>query len=229
MISVVPLLTAAALVGILHMAAPDHWVTIVILGRASNWTRRKLIGVALVAGGGHVVLSVLLGFAVIVIGIVFSSLVSRYFTLAIGILMLVGGLFYSARSLLKKRKETSLKDSSQPEEKMNKEQQPDRQNDLTSREKLFGKGASYFAVLGAALSPDLSILPIFLIAVPVGLFLAIDTALVFVLASLLTIILLVYMGSMGLGKVFERVPVKYNDALVGFIISAVGAYILFLV
>jgi len=34
------------------------------------------------------------------------------------------------------------------------------------------------------------------------------------------------LGSAGLAKAFERVPPKYNDALVGFVIAAVGVYIL---
>ena len=88
-----------------------------------------------------------------------------------------------------------------------------------------GRTVGYFAVLGAALSPDLSILPIFLLAVPVGFGLAIGTAAVFGLASILSLLILVLLGSWGLGRFFERVPPKYNNALVGFVVAAVGAYI----
>ena len=84
----------------------------------------------------------------------------------------------------------------------------------------------YFAVLGAALSPDLSILPIFILAAPIGLSFAFDTAIVFSAASILALLVFLLLGSAGLGKAFERVPSKYNDALVGFVIAAVGLYIL---
>ena len=90
-----------------------------------------------------------------------------------------------------------------------------------------GRKVGIFAVLGAALSPDLSILPIFILAIPAGLGLAIDTAVVFGTASILTLLILVALGSWGLDRVFENFPPKYNDALVGFVVAAVGAYIVF--
>jgi putative Mn2+ efflux pump MntP len=89
-----------------------------------------------------------------------------------------------------------------------------------------GKRFSYFAVLGAALSPDLSILPIFLLAAPIGLGFAIETAAVFATASILALLLFLILGSAGLARAFEKIPPKYNDALVGFVIAAVGVYVL---
>jgi hypothetical protein len=60
-----------------------------------------------------------------------------------------------------------------------------------------------------------------------GLGLAIDTAIVFAVGSILSLTLLVLVGSKGLSKVFARVPPKYNYALVGFVIAAVGIYVLY--
>jgi putative Mn2+ efflux pump MntP len=70
-------------------------------------------------------------------------------------------------------------------------------------------------------------LPIFLLAVPMGLGLAMDTAVIFAVASILSLTLLVLLGSKGLSEAFARVPPKYNDALVGFVIAAVGVYVLY--
>jgi putative Mn2+ efflux pump MntP len=101
-----------------------------------------------------------------------------------------------------------------------------------AREKLakgeggLGKRFRYFAVLGGALSPDLSILPIFILAAPIGLSFAVETAAVFSIASVLALLVFLLLGSAGLAKMFERIPPKYNDALVGFVIAAVGLYIL---
>ena len=81
-------------------------------------------------------------------------------------------------------------------------------------------------VLGGALSPDLSILPIFLLAVPAGLGTVVDTALVFALASVLSLAALVLAGSLGVARALSHAPAKYNDALVGFVIAAVGVYVL---
>ncbi len=43
--------------------------------------------------------------------------------------------------------------------------------------------------------------------------------------SILSLTLLVLVGSKGLSEAFARVPPKYNNALVGFVIAAVGAYV----
>jgi len=104
--------------------------------------------------------------------------------------------------------------------------------DRETREKLsqgegaIGKRFRYFAVLGAALSPDLSILPIFLLAVPIGVGFALDTAIVFAVASVAALLVFLLLGSAGLARAFEKLPPRYNDALVGFVIAAVGVYVL---
>ena len=70
MTDLVPLLVGAALVGVLHMSAPDHWVTLCILSRASGWNRKKLFGISLATATGHAVLSAALGFGIAVAGLV---------------------------------------------------------------------------------------------------------------------------------------------------------------
>ena len=50
---------------------------------------------------------------------------------------------------------------------------------------------------------------------------------IFVVTSILTQLVLVQVGIRGLAKTFEHVPEKYNDAIVGFVIAAIGIYIIF--
>jgi hypothetical protein len=84
----------------------------------------------------------------------------------------------------------------------------------------------YFSVLGAALSPDPSIIPIFLASIPAGFYFLIELAIIFAATSVLTLVLLVHLGNRGFAKVLERIPAKYNDSLVGFVIVAIGVFIL---
>lgn len=126
-------------------------------------------------------------------------------------MMIVGGLSYGARELL-----TSGSDDYENETR----------EGLAKGEGAFGRRFRYLAALGAALSPDLSILPIFLLAVPIGRGFAVDTAIVFGLTSIGALLAFLLIGSAGLAKAFERLPSKYNDALVGFVIAAVGFYVL---
>jgi nickel/cobalt exporter len=160
---------------------------------------------------GHVALSILLGFAVVEVGMVFSQQASMYITEGTGVLMVVGGLLYGARELRSSRSEAHEREA---------------QEERSMREGSIGRRFRYFAVLGAALSPDVSILPIFLLAVPIGLSFAFDTAIVFAIASVLSLLAFLLLGSVGLAKAFDRVPPKYNDALVGFVVAVVGCYIL---
>ena len=88
------------------------------------------------------------------------------------------------------------------------------------------KSAGYFAVLGAALSPDLSILPICLVAVPLGLITVVHTIVIFAASSILTDLLLVLSFSVLFSRAVEKLPSKYNDALVGLVIAVVGVYVL---
>ena len=202
---------AAASVGVLHMSAPDHWATLIILGRVSKWNRSHLMGVGVMTAVGHVALSVLLGFVVVEVGIAFSQQASFYITEGTGAVMVVGGLLYGTKELLSDKREDYEREVLEG---------------VSKREGSVGKRFRYFAVLGAALSPDLSILPIFLLSVPIGLGFAFDTAVVFAIASILALLVFLLLGSAGLAKAFERIPPKYNDSLVGFVIAIVGLYIL---
>src|SRR5579863_4537024 len=102
MISLLPYLIGAAVVGILHMSAPDHWVTICMLGRSAKWTRTRLFGISLTTAIGHVILSIALGLGVVAVGLVFSHLISLYLDTGIAIIMITVGLIVGIRPLVRK-------------------------------------------------------------------------------------------------------------------------------
>jgi nickel/cobalt exporter len=210
MVQATPLLLGALLVGALHMSAPDHWVTLCILSKVAKWSRARLLLTSLVAGLGHVLFSVVLGFAIVGVGVLFTESLSAQIAFGTGVLMFAIGLAYGVRELLSNRPEDYRKEA---------------KGEYLNVSGSGGRTVGYFAVLGAALSPDLSILPIFILAVPVGFGLAIDAAVVFGSASIFSLLVLVLLGSWGLDKFFEKVPPKYNNALVGFVVASVGAYI----
>ena len=219
MISLLPYVIGAAVVGILHMSAPDHWVTLCMLGRSAKWTRTKLFGISLTTAIGHVILSVALGLGVVVAGLVFSHLISSYLDTGIAIIMITVGLIIGVRSLVRKNEHNH--EHGHHEHSHDHHDEDDKKNN----DKI-NRGVGYFAVLGAALSPDLSITPIYLSAIKAGFYFAIELSVVFAAASILTLLLLVQLGTVGLAKTFEKIPEKYNDSIVGFVIAAIGVYIL---
>jgi arginine exporter protein ArgO len=185
-------------------------MTLCVLANSSKWSRTHLVGLGVATATGHVLLSVLLGLGLVGLGLVFTRAISFDVTIVVGGLMLVLGLSYGVRALRSREVGGHQKGAAEGMPRPVKK----------------GRGVTYFAVLGTALSPDLSILPIFLLAVPAGLYLALQTAVVFAVASVLSLVLFVLVGSMGFASLLSRAPAEYNDALAGFVIAAVGAFIL---
>jgi len=99
----------------------------------------------------------------------FSIYALRYGDLrvVIGFIMIVTGLYVAVNSLRPRNKRSD-----------------------SDNESILTKSTDYFAVLGAALSPDLSILPICLVAFPLGLITMIRNLVIFSVSSILTDLLL---------------------------------------
>jgi nickel/cobalt transporter (NicO) family protein len=205
----------AAVVGMLHMSAPDHWLTLCVLARNKKWAPKKLFGVSLVTALGHVALSVAMGLVVVLIGLAFSHLISYYLDTGIGLVMVGAGLVVGIIPLVRKSGQHDHYDHDHEHQH--------------GEEKKFGKLSSklgYFAVLGAALSPDPSIIPIYLSAISAGFYFALELSVVFAVASIATLLLFVQLGTVGLAKTLAKIPEKYNDSMVGFVIMAIGIYVL---
>lgn len=217
MVNLFAYMLGAALVGILHMSAPDHWLTLCVLARNKKWTPKKLLGISFTTAIGHVGLSIVMGLAVVIAGLVFSHLISYYLDTAIGIAMVGGGLVVGIMPLVRKNPHH------------HDEHEHNHDDEHKHEEKKYGKLASnmgYFAVLGAALSPDPSIIPIYLSAISAGFYFAIELSVIFAAASIITLLLLVQLGMLGLVKTLAKIPEKYNDSMVGFVIMAIGIYVL---
>jgi ABC-type nickel/cobalt efflux system permease component RcnA len=65
----------AATLGLVHtVIGPDHYLPFIVIGRARGWALRKTLFVSFLAGLGHILSSVVLGFAGIALGIAVSKL-----------------------------------------------------------------------------------------------------------------------------------------------------------
>ncbi len=98
----IPLVLTAAGVGFLHtLLGPDHYLPFALMARAGKWPRRKILGVTLACGLGHILSSVVLGTVGIALGMVVARLVGLESTrdrLA-GWLLIAFGLIYSVWGL----------------------------------------------------------------------------------------------------------------------------------
>ena len=216
----------AAIVGILHMSAPDHWLTLCVLAKNQQWTSKKLFRTSLVTAVGHVALSVAMGLGVVFVGLVFSHLISSYLDTGIGIIMTAIGLIVGIRPFIGKKTHHHhhghIHEHEHSHEHEHEHEEQNKKKNASNLTRKFG----YFVVLGAALSPDPSIIPIFLSAISAGLYFALELSIIFAIASIVTLLLLTQLGTIGLAKTLSRIPEKYNDSMVGFVIAAIGIYIL---
>lgn len=81
-------------VAFFHAALPTHWLPFVLVARARGWTDGKTMGVAVVAGLGHVALTSLLGLVVAWLGFALDEHYGELFKgVAGGLLLAVAGYF----------------------------------------------------------------------------------------------------------------------------------------
>jgi nickel/cobalt transporter (NicO) family protein len=63
------LIAAAAGVGFGHPVLPDYWVPLAVLGRANRYPLARVAQLSGLAGVAHVIVSLLLGPAIVVVGL----------------------------------------------------------------------------------------------------------------------------------------------------------------
>ena len=93
------LLAAAAGVGFGHAILPDHWVPLAVLGRARRYPLSKVARLSGLAGIAHVLLSLVLGAAIIAIGLQFRSSVEGAQDTIIGGLLVATGIGFAVVEL----------------------------------------------------------------------------------------------------------------------------------
>ena len=86
-------------VAFFHAAIPTHWLPFVLAGRAQRWNRPKTLGIAALAGGGHVLFTTLLGVLIVWFGIELNKQIGDWFPRIAGGLLILFGLYYIWRQL----------------------------------------------------------------------------------------------------------------------------------
>lgn len=88
------LIIAGLSVSFFHAILPNHWLPFVLAGRAQKWPLGKTLSIVVLAGGGHVAITTLLGILIVGMGLALSDYIEAWAApLSSGILILFG-LFY---------------------------------------------------------------------------------------------------------------------------------------
>jgi len=90
------LLIAAATVGALHSAAPDHWTPLAAAARVRGWSGWRTSRVTLLCGFGHVSVSALMGLGALVMGLGALTALGQRMESASALLLLAFGVTWAA-------------------------------------------------------------------------------------------------------------------------------------
>ena len=90
------LLIGSILLGAVHAAIPNHWLPVVLIGRAEGWSARETLGVVSLSGFFHTLSTVVLGIVVGAIGMEVSERLEAQARLVASLLLVFMGLIYFA-------------------------------------------------------------------------------------------------------------------------------------
>lgn len=97
------LLTATFVLAVTHTVNPDHWFPFVMVGRANKWRISWVLGLATLAGIGHVGTSVFIGLFGVFAEKGASKEIANFLENATPILLMIFGFTYAAYSLYQQR------------------------------------------------------------------------------------------------------------------------------
>jgi nickel/cobalt transporter (NicO) family protein len=157
------LIAAAAGVGFGHATMPDHWVPLALVGRTQRYPLARVVRLSGLASIAHVLVSLLLGALIVVIGLHFRSTVEHAQDAIVGGVLLATGLGFVALELTGRGHSHSH--SYADAHHHGDSEHPDSEAATRSQSRKGPRGLAQIMIpFGAAASPDLTILPVFLAA-----------------------------------------------------------------
>lgn len=214
------LLAAAAGVGLGHAVLPDHWVPLALLGRTRRYPLARVARLSALAGVAHVLVSVLLGGVIVAVGLQFRSHVQSAQDEIVGGLLIVTGLGFAIVELSGRGHRHA-----HPHHGPTDDHPHDHDHTDAHASKIRGL-AAVIIPFGAAASPDLTILPVFLAAGAVGVGTAVGSLLVFAAVTIGTIVGLTVAAARGGYQIRGAWLERRGNTLTALVLVAIGALVL---
>ena len=213
------LLAAAAGVGFGHAVLPDHWVPLAVLGRTRRYPLSRIARLSGLAGLAHVLVSIALGALIILIGLQFRSTIQHAQDTIIGAILIATGIGFLVLEL------TGHGPAHHDHGEHRHGEHDDRHAGERSARGLSGL-AAVMVPFGAAASPDLTILPVFLAATTAGLATAIGSVVVFAAATIGTIVGLTLGAACGGYQVRGEWLERWGNVFTAAVLAIIGLLVL---
>jgi nickel/cobalt transporter (NicO) family protein len=220
------LLAAAAGVGFGHAVLPDHWVPLAVVGRTQRYPLAKVARLSSLAGVAHVLVSVILGGVVVVIGLQFRSSVEHAQNAIVGSLLIATGIGFLILELSGHGHHHDHPDGSGHTHHHDHEDDRDHSDPHPGTR---SRRASLTAVMipfGAAASPDLTILPVFLAATTAGTGVAIGALIVFSVVTIGTIVGLTLFAAAGGYQIRAGWLDRWGNLFTASVLALIGTLVL---
>jgi nickel/cobalt transporter (NicO) family protein len=215
------LLLAAAGVGFGHAILPDHWVPLAVLGRTRRYPLARVARLSSAAGVAHVIVSIVLGAVIVAAGLQFRSAIQSAQDTIIGCVLLATGLGFIVLELTGHRHDH--------DQDHHHHHHHDRVHSH-GHDHGHARGprglAAVMVPFGAAASPDLTILPVFLAATAAGVATAVGSLLIFAAVTIGTIVGLTLAAARGGYEIHGEWLERWGNAVTALVLLAIGALVL---
>lgn len=224
------LLAAAAGVGFGHAVLPDHWVPLAVLGRTRRYPLSRVARLSGLAGVAHVLVSIMLGAVIIAVGLQFRSTVEHAQATIIGCILIATGIGFVLLELTGHgHHHDHDHDHSHGDghEHGHGHHHHGRHHD--SHDHASGRLTGLAAVMvpfGAAASPDLTILPVFLAATTAGVATAVGSVVIFAAVTIGTIMGLTLAAARGGYQIRGAWLERWGNVFTAAVLTAIGLLVL---
>ncbi len=216
------LLAAAAGVGFGHAILPDHWVPLAVLGRTRRYPLSRIARLSALAGVAHVLVSIVLGAVIVVVGLQFRSTVQSAQDTIIGCVLIATGLGFAALELIG---HGHHHDHDDHHHEHGSHRGHDERRSRASEGRLHGL-AAVMVPFGAAASPDLTILPVFLAATTAGVATAVGSVAVFAAVTIATIVGLTLAAARGGYEIKGPWLERWGNVFTALVLVGIGLLVL---
>ena len=221
------LLAAAAGVGFGHAILPDHWVPLALLGRTRRYPLSRVARLSSLAGVAHVLVSIIFGAIIIAIGLQFRSTIQSAQDTIVGWILIATGIGFAMLELAG-RGHSHERHSDHDDHLDRDVLSHDRPRDAHLHQRAHGlRGlAAVMVPFGAAASPDLTILPVFLAATTAGVGAAVGSLAIFAVVTIGTIVGLTLAATRGGYEIRGEWLERWGNALTALLLVIIGTLVL---
>ena len=221
------LLAAAAGVGFGHAILPDHWVPLAVLGRTRRYPLSRIARLSGLAGVAHVLVSIVLGAVIIAIGLQFRSTIEHAQDTIIGCILIATGVGFLLLELTGHGHHHDHDHGHHHGEHDHDHQHvgDDDHADEPVPRRLSGL-VGVMVPFGAAASPDLTILPVFLAATTAGIATAVGSLVIFAAVTIGVIVGLTLAAARGGYQIQAEWLERWGNVFTAAVLAIIGLLVL---